>query len=122
MRQAGVIAAGALYALEHNIDRLAEDHASAQLLANAVRKAEGLRLVSDPVETNIIMLAIDSKADAAGEFVELLRDKGVSALALGPSRVRLVTHLDVTSEQTRQAAEIIQHVALAFARQDRAKG
>ena len=117
MRQAGLIAAGALYALEHNIDRLAEDHANAQVLAAAIRNADGLSLISDQVETNIIMFAIDSKPKAADDFVELLRADGVSALALGPTRVRLVTHLDVTSDQTRQAAETIQRVAADYARQ-----
>ena len=114
MRQAGLIAAGALYALEHNIDRLAEDHANAQVLADAIRQAEGLSLVSDQVDTNIIMFSVDSPPNAAAEFIKLLEANGVSALALGPARVRLVTHLDVTSDQAREAAETLWRVAAEY--------
>ena len=63
MRQAGVIAAGALYALEHHIDRLAEDHANAQVLAAAIRKIDGLELRPDKVDTNLVIF---QRASAAG--------------------------------------------------------
>jgi threonine aldolase len=122
MRQAGIIAAAALYALENNIDRLKEDHANAQLLAEAVRQADDLSLVSDEVETNIIMFSVDTKPNAAAEFVGLLRDNGVSALALGPSRIRLVTHLDVSAVQAQEAAETLRRVASTFASGHRAAG
>ena len=96
-RQAGVLAAAGLHALAHHIDRLAEDHDNARLLA----KACGV----DPtdVETNIVVVAC---ADAAA-LVTAARDEGVLVSALGPQVVRLVTHLDVTRAQAESAAETL---------------
>ena len=110
MRQAGVIAAGALYALEHHVDRLAEDHTHAGILADAVEVAEGLELHSRP-DTNIVFFDVDSALGEAADFVAALQREGVYMLALGPGMVRAVTHLDVSAEQIRRAAEVIPRVA-----------
>lgn len=110
MRQAGVIAAGALYALEHHVDRLAEDHAHAGILADAVEAAEGLELHSRP-DTNIVFFDVDAALGEAAEFVAALQGEGVYMLALGPEMVRAVTHLDVSEDQVRRAAEVIPRVA-----------
>ncbi len=111
MRQAGIIAAGALYALENNIPRLAEDHANAQLLADAIRGIEGLTLTSDTVDTNIIIFRVDPTLGTASEFLARLHSAGVSVLAVSPTQIRAVTHLDVSEEQVRQAGEILRQVA-----------
>ena len=111
MRQDGIIAAGALYALQHNRQRLAEDHANAQILAEAMRKADGLSLWPDAVETNIVIFRVEPKLGTAAEFVAELKGQGVWSLAIGPQQVRLVTHLDVTEAQCRQAAKIIRETA-----------
>jgi threonine aldolase len=111
MRQAGVIAAGALYSLQHNRKRLAEDHANAQIIAEAVRNAEGLSLWPDAVETNIIIFRVEPRLGSAAEFVAELKGQGVLALAIGPQQVRMVTHLDVSEAQCREAAKIIQKAA-----------
>ncbi|HEV8325032.1 MAG TPA: low-specificity L-threonine aldolase [Myxococcota bacterium] len=91
MRQAGVLAAAALWALDHNVARLGEDHAHARMLADAVAEAGGARVTLAPVETNIVIFDVP---DAPG-LVARLREAGVLMLALGPGRVRAVTHLDV---------------------------
>jgi threonine aldolase len=117
MRQAGIIAAGALYALEHNIPRLADDHAKAQQLADAVRQADGLSLIDDEVDTNIVIFSVDARPNAAGEFVRLLEQMGVRMLSTAPSLVRAVTHLDVTDEDVRRAAVIIRQAADQFTKQ-----
>jgi threonine aldolase len=111
MRQAGVIAAGALYALEHHRQRLAEDHANAQIIAKAVCEAEGLSLSPDTVDTNIVIFRVDPKLGTAGEFVAELKAGGVLSLAISPMQIRLVTHLDVSQAQCRQAARVLRETA-----------
>ncbi|MGD9647143.1 MAG: low-specificity L-threonine aldolase [Pirellulales bacterium] len=108
MRQAGIIAAGALYALEHHIDRLAEDHEKARLLATAIRETPGLALDPDLVETNIVIFKLAPELGPAAAFTAKLREQGLLMNAVGPQRIRAVTHLDVSMEQVRQAGEIIQ--------------
>lgn len=107
MRQAGIIAAGALYALEHNIERLAEDHANARILAEAIRNTPGLRLDPEVIDTNILIFEVDPELGTAASFVARLRDEGVWTNATAPQRIRAVTHLDVSREQVKHAAAII---------------
>jgi threonine aldolase len=111
MRQGGVLAAAALYALEHHIDRLAEDHAHAQRLAMAIRGIEGLTLMDDTVDTNIVIFRVDATLGAAAEFCVRLKDHGLLMLAVGPQLVRAVTHLDVNESDTIRAGEILAEVA-----------
>jgi threonine aldolase len=113
MRQVGIIAAGALYALEHNIERLAEDHQNARLLADVIRATSGLKLVPDVVDTNIVIFEIDAELGTAAAFSARLRDEGVLMNAMGPQRLRAVTHLDVRREQVEYAAAILQETAEA---------
>jgi threonine aldolase len=111
MRQAGIVAAGALYALEHNIGRLAEDHANARILANTIRATPGLRLDPEVVDTNIVIFEVDPELGTAAAFSARLKDAGVLMNANGPQRVRAVTHLDVSEEQVRRAAALLQETA-----------
>ena len=76
MRQAGIIAAGALYALEHHVDRLAEDHQNAQVLAEAVEETPGLSLESGPVETNLVWIDVDPALGTASEVAARLKARG----------------------------------------------
>jgi threonine aldolase len=111
MRQAGIIAAGALYALEHHIERLVEDHRSARLLADAIRETPGLKLNPDLVETNIVIFDVAPELGTAAAFTARLRDRGVLMNATAPQRIRAVTHLDVSREQVQRAAEVLQERA-----------
>lgn len=111
MRQAGVIAAGALYALENNRSRLTEDHAHARILAEAVQHSEGVELLYGDVETNIVIFRVKSPLITAAQFVAELKAKDVLSLAIGPQQVRMVTHLDVSEAQCQQAARVIREVA-----------
>ncbi len=113
MRQAGIIAAGALYALEHNIGRLAEDHANARILANTIRQTPGLRLNPENIDTNIVIFEIDPELGTAAAFSARLRDEGLWMNAMGPQRLRAVTHLDVSQQQVERAAKIIHETAAA---------
>jgi threonine aldolase len=111
MRQAGVIAAGALYALENHVERLAEDHANAQVLARAVEETEGLSLESGPVETNLVWIAVDPALGTAADVVARLRAAGVLVSALGTQVLRACTHLDVARGDVEAAAEAIRQRA-----------
>ena len=113
MRQAGVIAAAALYALDHHRDRLTEDHDNAQTLVNAIASSEGICLDPAEVDTNIVMFQVDPELCSGPGFVAALKSKDVLVLAVGPQRVRAVTHLDVTSEEVDRAASIIAETAQA---------
>ena len=111
MRQAGIIAAAALYALEHHVERLAEDHANAQILAEAVEATEGLALESGPVETNLVWIEVDPALGTAAEVAARLRGEGVLVSALGPQVLRACTHLDVSRGGRAARAEAIRGLA-----------
>ncbi len=103
MRQAGILAAAALYALDHHVERLAEDHARARRLAEAIAELPGIRLDPATVETNIVLFDVEPSLGTAAEFVARLREHGVWMLPTSPQRVRAVTHLDVTAAGIEQA-------------------
>ncbi|MCK6592440.1 MAG: low-specificity L-threonine aldolase [Polyangiaceae bacterium] len=103
MRQAGILAAGALYALDHHRERIGEDHQAARAIAAEVAKVSGA-MVAD-VETNIIN--IDTPSTPAARVVEAARLRGVLVGASGPRRVRAVTHLDVRPEVVEDVARAL---------------
>jgi len=107
MRQAGVIAAAALHALEHHVGRLAEDHRNAQILARAVAETRGLSLESGAVETNLVWIEVEPALGTATELAARLSAEGVLVSALGPQVLRACTHLDASREQVEYAAEKI---------------
>lgn len=110
MRQAGILAAAALYALDHNVERLAEDHANARRLAEALAGLPGIRLDPEDVQTNIVIFEIDERLGPADALAARLRERGVWLLATGPNQLRAVTHLDVSREQIAQAIEVFREL------------
>jgi threonine aldolase len=111
MRQAGIIAAGGVYALDHNIERLVEDHANAKLLAEELASMTGVDIRPEDVETNIVFFELTMEASVtAPVFVDRLEQHGVRMIAMGPSRIRAVTHLDVSREGIERALETIRDV------------
>lgn len=111
MRQCGIIAAGAIYALENHRDRLTEDHQLAQQLAEAIRGIDGLHLDPEP-QTNIVMVKVDAQLGNSASWVEALKNRGVGLLAMGPQHLRMVTHMDVSTEQIRKASEALSDTAI----------
>ena len=107
MRQIGILGAAGLYALDHHVDRLAEDHANAQLIASSLRASSRLRLAADPVETNIVIFFLGDGAPDAAAVVAGARARGVFVVAFGRRTVRAVTHLDVTRQECAQAATVL---------------
>jgi threonine aldolase len=106
MRQAGVLAAAGLYALEHNIERLAEDHRRARLLAVALAETGRFELDLDRVESNIV-IAETRGTVGQSELLDSWRGQGVLAGSMGPGRIRFVTHLDVDDAGLARAIEVI---------------
>jgi threonine aldolase len=94
MRQAGIIAAACLYALDHHVERLADDHANAHHLAEGLAEIPGIELDPATVETNIVWFDVHG-AMSAPDLATALREQGVLIGAFGPTRMRAVTHLDV---------------------------
>jgi len=116
MRQAGIIAAGALYALENHVDRLAEDHAHARILAEAIRATRGLELQPLETDTNMVIFHVDPEVATAAQLVARLQQSGVLVLAFGPTKIRAVTHLDVTEAEVRRAGETIHETVAGLRR------
>jgi threonine aldolase len=112
MRQSGLLAAAGLHALGHHVARLAEDHANARRLAEALAAIPGLSIDLGGVETNIVLVDVALRGGAAA-LVEAARAEGVLFFAVGPSRVRLVLHLDVPVAEVPEAATRIGRAALA---------
>jgi threonine aldolase len=107
MRQAGVLAAAGLIALEEMPKRLHEDHANARLLAEAAAQCETAAIDLDAVETNIVIFSV--RGDAA-TLVRAMKDEGVLASAIGAHQVRLVTHYDVSRTDCERAAMVLQRM------------
>jgi threonine aldolase len=106
MRQAGVLAAAGLIALEEMPGRLGEDHANARLLAEAVAECEAAEIDLQTVQTNMVIFQLRKGGDAAA-FCGALEGKGVLAGGLGPRTVRFVTHFDVSREDCERAAAVV---------------
>jgi threonine aldolase len=104
MRQAGILAAGALHALAHHRARLADDHANARALAAKLVRTPGVRIDMSCVETNLVNIDLDVPAD---EVSRMARDRGLLILPSGRTRLRAVTHLDVSQTDVEQATEIL---------------
>ena len=115
MRQAGVIAAAGVVALERMVDRLAEDHANARALARGLSKLPGIVLDADGVQTNIVILRIDrgdaeASAKATRELVEGCAARKVKIHAIGPTSIRCVTHKDVDADDIARAIDSIREI------------
>jgi len=110
MRQAGIIAAAGLYALEHNTARLAEDHANAKRLAAALAEMKRIAIQPDQVETNIVIFDIAKSRYTPLQAVEALKQHGLLVVSFGKNLLRAVTHLDVNRAQIDQAIRIFNKV------------
>lgn len=96
MRQAGFLAAAAIYALDHHIDRLGEDHKKALEIGEVLKSLTYIKKV-EPIETNIIIFEINEKVFGSDEFVEKLAQKNIHIISMGQGKLRIVTHLDYTN-------------------------
>jgi threonine aldolase len=107
MRQAGIIAAAGLYALDQHVERLADDHANARRLAEGLAEMPGVLLDPAQVETNIIFFDLAPSAPPASQVAQRLEDRGVRIGAMGPRRMRAVTHLGVDADGVEVALKAV---------------
>lgn len=107
MRQVGLFAAAAEYALDHNLARLEQDHENARRLGRALAQSERIRIDADAIQSNVLVLELTEAAPDADAVVAGARERGLLINALGPRKLRALTHLDVTSESCRRAGEIL---------------
>lgn len=110
MRQSGILAAAGLYALEHHVQRLAEDHAHAKRLAARLEQIPGVSINPAAVDTNMVFFDVHGSRLSAPAFVAALRQEGVLLNAVNPRTCRAVTHLDVSAQAIEQAADAITRV------------
>jgi threonine aldolase len=107
MRQVGILAAAGHYALDNNIDRLADDHRRAQSIAQACAAVAPETVDPATVATNIVALDLRSLSCTAAEINAKLKEEGILASALGPKFLRLVTHLDISDEAIDRVNEVL---------------
>ncbi len=107
MRQAGILAAAGIVALEEGPLRLHEDHENARALAEGLSGVPGIEIDTGKIQTNIVIFGLGETGFDAASFLSELESRGVQAVTIDRRRVRMVTHLDVTREQVEQAVEVI---------------
>jgi threonine aldolase len=110
MRQAGIIAAAGVYALEHHVARLAEDHAHAKMLAQALAEFPRVRLNPVDVETNIVIFEVGATGSPAEQIGEQLEKAGVRVSVMGRTKLRAVTHLNITRQDIQRAIDVFRRV------------
>ena len=101
------MAAAAVYALDHHVDRMADDHANARAFAEALAEHDGIRIDPEDVESNLVFFEIDPEIGDATQLATKALEMGVKVGASGAHRLRACTHLDVDREQVLEAAAII---------------
>ncbi|HZZ82077.1 MAG TPA: low-specificity L-threonine aldolase [Gemmataceae bacterium] len=107
MRQAGIIAAACIYAIDHNIERMADDHRNAQVIAQAIADTPGLTLEPTEVDTNLVWFRIDPAVATAKDIAARLKQHGILVHAAGTQKIRACTHLDVSKAHAERVAETI---------------
>jgi threonine aldolase len=110
MRQAGILAAAGIYALEHNVERLSEDHLNAKRLARGIAEINGLDIDTNAVETNILYFHVRKPELTVPNLLDRLKIEGVLMLGTGPDSIRAVTHLDIAKEGIDRAVEVLRKV------------
>lgn len=110
MRQAGIVAAAGVYALDHHVDRLAEDHANARRFAARISQLPGIELGSSPVETNLVFFDVGATGRSAGDIGAKLMQQGIRLHVQGDRRIRAVTHLDISAADIDRAADVLEQI------------
>lgn len=110
LRQAGMMAAAALYALDHHVERLAEDHVHARRFAEQLAEIPGVLIDPGVIATNLVFFEIEPRLGTAAEVAARMKEQGVILYATGPQRMRACTHLDVTADELTIAAQTLESV------------
>jgi len=106
MRQSGILAGAALFALDNQLKRLQADHEHAKILANGLQSIDGITCDASTTDTNLVFFVIDKMLGDGASLCRKLRDNGIMSEALDSQKIRYVTHLDVTREEIERAIQI----------------
>lgn len=107
MRQSGILAAAGLYALDNNVERLAEDHANAKCFASLIKKIPGIRLEFEDIPTNLVFFDVSGTGNSAHQISDRLLEQGIRIGVESETGMRAVTHLGITTENVSKTAEAI---------------
>ena len=110
MRQVGIIAAACEFALENNLNKLQNDHNNAKKIAEALNSLSGIDIDLKSVQTNLIIFDVSKLGKSASDVCLLLEENGILALPFSPTKIRFVTHLDVSSEEAEQVCRILEKI------------
>jgi threonine aldolase len=110
MRQAGIIAAAGVYALENMVERMAEDHENARILAEGLANIPGLEVDLESVVTNILIYRVKPEVMSADDYRAQLWDQGVRCGSIGDNKIRMVTHYGITADDAREAVRLAERV------------
>jgi threonine aldolase len=110
MRQVGILAAAALYALENNIDRLKEDHDRARKLGESLAEAASIDIDLNSLQTNIVLFDVKNSGMSGREFISKLADKDIKMLPVGETKIRAVTHLQITDSDIEKTINELQTI------------
>jgi len=110
MRQVGIIAAAGIYALDHHLERLREDHQNATRLAVGLKEFKGVSIDPRHVQTNIVIFDLAGTATRGSQLAESMKREGVLIHAIGKTQIRLVTHLDVTAEDIEKTLKVFEKI------------
>ena len=110
MRQVGILAAAGIWAIDHQLPKLADDHRRARLLADAVHDLPGVRVLPDPPPTNIVVIELDTKRHDPQRILTKLQERGIWLVGFGSNRIRAVTHRDVNDEDIQLAVTALRGV------------
>ena len=116
MRQVGILAAAAIYAMENNVERLKEDHRRARTLAEAVNEIPGFVVNLRTAQTNIVVIDTSLSGKTAPELTSEMLEQNVKMIAFSPTRIRAVTHLHITDNHIDKTIEILKSIALGRSR------
>ena len=115
LRQAGIVAAAAIYAMENHLTRLQDDHDHARQLAHGLGSIPGVTVDIDAVESNLVFFHVDTELGTAVQFATALREHAILIMPMGGQRVRAVTHLDVSADDIRRTLDAVRRcVATGF--------
>ena len=110
MRQAGVVASAGIYALENNVERMADDHSNAKLLADRLTNMAGIDIDINTVQSNLVFFDVEGTGMSGQDMSKKLAEQGVRITAVRGTRMRAVTHMDVTRVQVEEAADVVRKV------------
>lgn len=113
MRQAGIIAAAGVYALENHVERLAEDHQNARMLAAGLAEIAGIELLTNPPESNMVLFKIAETGMSVGEFLAATEQHGVTMCDFRAGQIRAVTHIDVSRQDIERALDVVETITNA---------